>query len=76
MAVIRSGRVSASVIIGNSVGGGSGALRFSRHVAQGHLSRSSRTGYSRTLPSFQRIRSRSGAASSSLVGCEIIAALV
>src|SRR3954465_9679148 len=50
-------------------GDAGGALRFSRQVAQGHLSRSSRIVYSRSSPSVQVMRKRPSAASSSLFGC-------
>src|SRR3954451_8012411 len=56
-------------MIGSCKGDAGGALRFSRQVAQGHLSRSSRIVYSRSWPSLQVMRKRPSAASSSLVGC-------
>src|SRR5690606_22106194 len=65
---IRSGCVSAGLSTVSVVGGGGGAVRRSRQLAQGHCSRSSRTLYSRTCPSLHTIRNRSGAVSFNSVG--------
>src|SRR5215467_12147037 len=75
IAAIRNGRASTGDKIGNCVADGGGADRCSRQVAHGHLSRNSRTEYSRTCPSLHAIRSAPLGVSSNLVGCSFILCL-